>query len=751
MRLHDIRAALGRQLGTAHVSCTARRALVLMVLNASVATTALAQVQPPAPNSTSDALAEIIVTAQKRSENLQDVPIAITAVTRDQLQAANLVTANDLPTLVSGLSIGDTALYFQPHLRGIGTAAFGAGVENPVALYVDGVYYPSQLEAPTDLVDVSQISVLKGPQGTLFGRNSTGGVIQMTTRDPQQSFGGEAQTSLDNYITSRNSVYLTGGITSDLAANISLRYTTQGNGWGRNIYNGEEVERDNKDLSVRTKWVYTPSDSTTVRLSMDYSNISNSLGGNFAPVPGSKPFFPGYVASSNPYDVDTYQTGRNAEQSGGISLVLQQGLGFADFVSISSFRSYDFHDNLVVSLTPVPGIDINDAENGRDITQELQLVSKNNEFIQWASGVFYFRNEASINPVNTALHGLLAPTPFSFGDQEVVDTVITESVAPYAQATIELTPRAHVTLGVRDTWEERKLNGSVNGFLANGFPIGLLAPYFDETTRLQLPSYRAALDYKIAPDVLAYISYNRSFKSGGFNGNNPNNLPYLPEILNAYEIGLKSEFLDRRLRVNLAPFYYDYKNIQVTNYIGALVNFYNGAAAKLYGIDLDGSFQVTKSFRLSTTAEALHSRFASFPGADFSTPIPTGGIVQYTASAAGNRLPYAPQFTLDISGDYVVDLPTGKLDFNLTDAFNSGYYTEADNYLHQAAYDLLNASVGWTSQDERLNVKLWGRNLLNKAVESEEVTGPPEGYTVDYSNPPRTYGFTLLYKFGTRL
>jgi len=751
MRIHEIRTASGLRFGSAPITRAASHVLILIAWNAVLVTHTLAQVTATAPSATSDALAEIIVTAQKRSENLQDVPIAITAVTRDQLVSANLVTANDLPTLVSGLSIGDTALYFQPHLRGIGTAAFGAGVENPVALYVDGVYYPSQLEAPTDLIDVSQISVLKGPQGTLFGRNATGGVIQMSTRDPQQNFGGEAQTSLDNHITSRNYVYVTGGITSDLAANVSLRYTTQGNGWGRNIYNGDQVERDNKDLSVRTKWVYAPSESTTIRLSMDYSNVSNSLGGNFAPVPGSKPFFPGYMTSSNPYDVDTYQTGRNHEQSGGISLVLQQSLGFADLVSISSFRSYDFYDNLVVSLTPVPGIDINDAENGRDITQELQLVSQNSGFIRWATGIFYFRNEASINPVNTALHGLLAPTPFSFGDQEVVDTLTTESVAPYAQATVELTPRAHLTLGVRDTWEERKLNGSIHGFLENGFPIGLLAPYFDETIRLQLPSYRAAFDYKVADDFLAYVSYNRSFKSGGFNGNNPANKPYLPEILNAYEIGLKSESLDHRLRLNLAPFYYDYKNIQETNYIGALANFYNGAAAKLYGIDLDGSFQVTKSFKLSATAEALHSNFSSFPKADFSTPIPSGGIAQYTASAAGNRLPYAPQFTLDISGDYVVDLPTGKLDFNITNAFNSGYYTEADNYLRQAAHDLFNASVGWTSPDERLNVKLWGRNLLNKVVESEEVTGPPEGYTVDYSNPPRTYGFTLLYKFGAQL
>jgi iron complex outermembrane receptor protein len=722
--------------------------LSLIVVGCGAITLANAQVPTTPPNATSDTLEEVIVTAQKRAENLQEVPIAITVATGAQLQAANVITANDLPSLVSGLSIADTANYFAPHLRGIGTAAFGPDVENPVALYVDGVYYPSQLEAPTDLIDVSQISVLKGPQGTLFGRNATGGVIQMTTKDPQQAFAAEAQTSLDNYITSRNYAYVSGGITSDLEANASFRYTTQGNGWGRNTYNGDQVERIDKDLAARTKWVYTPLDETTIRLNLDYSNVSGTLGGNFAPPPGTKPLFPGYVSTSNPYDVDTYQTGHNSEKNGGASLTVQQGLGFADFLSISSFRTYTFNDNLVVSLTPVPGINIRDFESGRDATEELQLVSKNNSFIQWATGIYLFYNEGSIDPVNTYLHGLLAPTPFSFGDQEAADTLVTESVAPYAQATIKLSSQWQLTLGARDTWEERKLHGYIAGFLENGFPIGLLAPYFDEATRITLPSYRAALDYKLTDDVLTYVSYNRSFKSGGFNGNDPANLPYLPEILNAYEIGLKSESLDHRLRLNVASFYYDYKNLQETNYIGALVNFYNGAAAKLYGIDVDAGFQVTRSFQLTATAEGLHSEFTSFPKADFSTPLPTGGLVQYTASAAGNRLPYAPTLTLDIGADYLIDLPTGQLDLNVTNEFNNGYFTEADNYLHQPSYDYLNLSASWVSPDRRLNIKLWARNVLNKVVETEEVTGPPEGYAVDYSNAPRTYGFTVLYKFG---
>ena len=217
MGVKEDRTATESIFDSARVRSVVAQPFLVIAMTVGFATQTLAQVTSTTPSTAStalsgasDTLTEIIVTAQKRAENLQDVPIAITAVSGADLQAANVVTANDLPALVSGLSIGNTALYFQPHLRGIGTAAFGPDIENPVALYVDGVYYPSQLEAPTDLIDVSQISVLKGPQGTLFGRNSTGGVIQMTTKDPQQSFGGEAQTSLDNYITSRNYVYVTG-------------------------------------------------------------------------------------------------------------------------------------------------------------------------------------------------------------------------------------------------------------------------------------------------------------------------------------------------------------------------------------------------------------------------------------------------------------------------------------------------------------------------------------------------------------
>ena len=201
----------------------------------------------------------------------------------------------------------------------------------------------------------------------------------------------------------------------------------------------------------------------------------------------------------------------------------------------------------------------------------------------------------------------------------------------------------------------------------------------------------------------------------------------------------------------MAPFYYSYKNIQETNYLGVLANFYNGAAGTLYGIDLVSIFQVTKSFSVSATAEVLHSRFASFPAADYSTQIPTGGVAQYTANAAGNQLPYAPRLTVDISGDHVVELPIGKLDFNITDAYNNGFYAEADNFLRQPAYDWLNVSIARTSPDERLNVSCGRAICLDKIVESEGVTDPPEGYTVDYSNPPRTYSLTVLYKFGSKL
>ena len=260
-------------------------------------------------------------------------------------------------------------------------------------------------------------------------------------------------------------------------------------------------------------------------------------------------------------------------------------------------------------------------------------------------------------------------------------------------------------------------------------------------------TYRFALDHQVTPDALGYVSYNRGFKSGGYNTQNPTNAPYLPETVDAFEAGAKTEWLGHRLRINAAGFYNKYKAIQVETFTNVSF-FQNGASAHTYGLDLDVQAKPTPALIVTGGIEWVQAKFTSFPGANFYAVLPSGGAAPLLANAAGNYLPNAPVFTGDVSVDYFQDYAFGKLDFNLTDSYSSRYYQEPDNHLSQPAYDLVNAALGWTAQGGKLQVRLWSKNLFNKASIGQMSTngygGTNVDFNADYSSPPRTYGISIL-------
>src|ERR1700728_1032670 len=228
-----------------------------LVVSSVVVPLAYAQAQAGG-DSTDQQLAEIVVTAQRRSENLQNVPIAVTALTSADLQSSGVNSTLDLPLLTPGLVAAQSAGNVTPHIRGVGTSAFGAGLENSVATYVDGVYIANAPSSVMQLDNVSEVEVLKGPQGTLFGRNATGGLIQITTKDPETTFSGHFQAGYANYQTSNAVGYVTGGLTDAVAADLSVAAQFQRQGWGRNYFNGEDAYRDDRNLAFRNKWLIHP-------------------------------------------------------------------------------------------------------------------------------------------------------------------------------------------------------------------------------------------------------------------------------------------------------------------------------------------------------------------------------------------------------------------------------------------------------------------------------------------------------------
>ena len=268
---------------------------------------------PAAPTGQSYGIEDIVVTAQKRSQNLQNVPIAVSAVTETQLSRAGVKDVVDLKIAVPTLNVTNSAGYLTSSLRGIGSNGFGAGIENPIALYIDGVYYAAPAASLLTLNNISQIEVLKGPQGTLFGRNATGGLIQVTTRDPSSTPAAEFNISYGNYNSVTGNGYVAGPITSNLFMDLAVSGAHQGDGWGTNYFNGKDVQKLDHDIAVRSKLIWEPSDSTKFTLIGDYSDHRDSIANAYRVFRGT---VSGYTPNAPAFPDIGYNTDRGHSVEG---------------------------------------------------------------------------------------------------------------------------------------------------------------------------------------------------------------------------------------------------------------------------------------------------------------------------------------------------------------------------------------------------------------------------------------------------
>ena len=701
----------------------------------------------PAPAAV-DEVQEIIVTAQRRKERLQDVPIVVSAFAGDQLETAGIKSTLDLAAVTPGLEFGTQAAYGQPFLRGVGTVANGPGVESPVALYVDGIYYGAMIGSVLTLNDIEQVEVLKGPQGTLFGRNATGGLIQITTKDPTQKFGGYVDAGYGSYNTATGDLYVTGGVAQSVAADLSVHYQDQGTGFGRNAFTNTEVNKT-KDLSVRSKWVIAPSDATSIKLVFDYSH--QNFAQAYVPAPGTTP--PGDVPyTGDPQGMNGIFDPLGRLDQGGVSIQVRQDLGYAEFVSLTGFRRSAVYEAFDGGLTrdPNSALNLEINETHTQVSQEFQLNSAAHSQLKWSTGVFLYHADGKSEPLIITTLGLFGPPPSGLNHIYVYSDQKTDSAAAYAQATTEIAPATNLTAGLRYTYERRKfaISEGLDDFTNTAIP----GPP-DESGKLSFNkvTYRLSVDHRFSPDVMGYASYNRGFKSGGFNDYLIGPIvAYSPETLDAFEIGAKTDLFERRAQLNVSLFDYEYKNIQAVEYPQGVEIIRNAAKARLYGVDVDAKTYLSGGLSLTLGFEYLHDRFTDFPDATIAIPLPGGGTGFTRGDVRGNRLGLAPDFTANFGIDYklpptLIPAAWGSIATNLTYAFNDGWFAEPENRLHQPSYNLLNASVSWSSTDELNKVTLWGNNLSNSQY-TVALASQDTGDFAIYA-PPRTYGIKYQRRF----
>lgn len=690
-------------------------------------------------------LEEVVVTAQRRSENLQSVPIAITALTADTLAKQGVGRTLDITSVTPGLVITPAVSAPQIYIRGVGTLNAAPGEESSNAVYVDGVYLAALPSAIFSFNNIERIEVLKGPQGTLFGRNATGGLIQVVTRDPSFDDTYQVDLSYSDYETIDASAYASGGLSDNVALDIAGYYRDQGEGYGTNLFNGVDVNKS-REKSIRSKLLWNAGENTVVKLAADYSESATSAGPARSVIPGSVALG-GQTYLGDPQDLNFNLHPYAATTGGGASLRIEHDLPWAKLLSISAYREGTFDVDSDQDSTALAIVNAVVRTDFSQITQELQLQSNQDGRLQWIGGLFYLASETNQTPFG--LSGASQAAVGGFNDRFASQD--TDSYAAFAQGSYSFTDSTRLTTGVRFSKDERAIEGR------DETGIGTIN-VVDRDTSFDSTTWRLALDQKLNDDVMVYGSYSRGFKSGIYNLLAPTAPPVRPEQLDAFEIGVKSELFARAVRANLSSFYYEYSDIQLTQQIPGGVFLLNAAEATMYGLDAELLAEPFDGLTLRGGLNVLHAEYDSFPGAPATLPSPatcatippstlpgprTGGNTTCAIDAAGNDMVRAPKWTLNFGADYRWMTSIGALTASANYYYNDGYFPDPDNRIRVANYALVNAELGWQSESERVGVRLWARNLLDKEYYSNIVTS-----TGDNGTPgiPRLVGITLSFK-----
>ncbi|MGQ0699202.1 MAG: TonB-dependent receptor [Panacagrimonas sp.] len=745
----------------------------------------------PAPQNT--ALDVIVVTAQKRDENLIDVPLSVQAFSGESLEARGITDQNGLEQITPGLHVGEQAQFSTIFLRGVGSDAF-LMADPSVASYIDGIYFPFAQGLAQDFGAVERVEILKGPQGTLFGRNAVGGAISVYTRDP--SFSGNEtsiQTLLGNRSTREVRLYQNLALTDSLAINVSGLYS-RADHYMEGTANGEPLQ-DEIARGVRVKLRWAPTDNLDLifaglRLEQEGSGSVFQLNASPSRLLGStllgidaQTGYEGALSESTFLDfTNTVYYGQATYNTPWFDVKL---LG-SDQEARAQF-AYDFDGSEKRIAAFEQKLNFADIQ-----TAELQLISNDKswgaDWFEWIVGGYYFYSAQGFDTANLQLlgldladfqdNGISLPAPlinalnalniaFPNGDVAFHAIIGTNSQSAFAQGTITFTDWLALTLGARYQDEERRIIQSDSGlFLSNGgfFPLfnwnvlgardgdGRAFPIQDTTTSF---SPKGTLELRpFGKDTLFYFTYQEALKSATYNTVAIYQRPahVKPEEIEAIEIGFKTTLLDGSAQLSLAAFDYDITNLQV-QFIsllqGGAVSFENADAASIQGAEFVTTFQVLPRVfdRLVFNAagswiDGQYDRYVDASGFD-----PDSGLFSPNNDYSGNRVVRTPEFSATVALAKTWTIDNGELELGGDVYYNDGFFYAASNAdnLSQENYTLFGARVSYLYVPWGLRATLLGRNLSDEKY-SQGLIATDFGGNVTLA-PPVTYGLRLSWDF----
>lgn len=679
-------------------------------------------------------LEEVVVTARKREESLQDIPVSLTALSQQDIEGKGLQDMQDLVTLVPNVSFQDRGTSSSAiGIRGITTEARNIGLEDSVGMYVDGVYIGRAHFFNMDLADVQQIEVLRGPQGTLFGKNTVAGAINITTSSVADELEGKVTLSAGNHGLRRGIVQLSGPLTETLGASVAIS-RRRSDGYIDNLFDGRSFQGVD-EKGARAKLEATPDDSLKVTAIFDWTEKRNTSSANQL---GSDAglFGASFWDQTDPYEVSkdgpTYddQDIKGASLSADYQFESEFGL-----VAIASWREMNYEGGFDDDNTPGELIRSIFKDDSRQSSLELRLTSPVYDKYDYQIGVFYFDQKVRSDRNTRAF--------FLNDDLGGLGSVDTQSTAIYAHGNYHLTDAVTATLGVRWTRDEKEAEWTQDGIVALGNP---------DVTRSGEESFTevsptAAVTWEVDEDTTVYGKISRGFKGGGFftditaqaTIDAGADFGFDPETVTNYEVGYKSDFLDSRLRVNTALFRMAYDDLQVAQAVAAGAAFMvtNAGEATIDGAEAEFTWLATQSLTVSGSLGYLDASYDQFRDG--------GGIgVHYD----GNKLKNAPEWTGNLQIDYERDIGNaGTLLLSLTWSYQDETFYGASNAdaLLEPARDLLSAQAGFSSSDGLWTVSLWGKNLTD-----EEYAGYRRlllGQEQLVPGEPRSYGIDLTLNF----
>jgi iron complex outermembrane receptor protein len=725
-------------------------------------------------------LEEIIITAQKREERLIDVPISVSYVDEKFLDEHTIYYLTDLGDKLANVVSGDSfASSFT--IRGIASSSAGSGFSPNMGVNVDEVFMGRDRSFDTGLVDVARVELLRGPQGTLYGKNTIAGTLNVTTNRPTNEF--EAITNLrygdDDLIEARGT--LSGAIIKDILLMRANLFTRQRDGYINNRTLGKDVnETDNWGGRLMT--VITPSEALEIELRGDYykqdenSGVSETLrtpNGAVLPFP---PFttVPPQDGEDRVVDQDTY--GYLDRKVWGYSAKLEYAIDTYAITSISAWREQESDQLFDNDGGPLNGFDTGRGEDIQRFSQEIRLTSPIEERFSWIVGAYYDWEEDKNNyhigvgpgfpsAILPAVLGFSVPLPTAYQERSVTDNKIkSESWSVFGSGSFDITDRLTLAGGLRYTDDEKDLfytqgptqiapppNTLLIGLFALPFTLAGFPNGFDDDFSDSKFTGDVSLSYAFSHDLVSYVRYSRGYKAGGFQSDVisppfafvpgvPPNLSFDPEELDAYEIGLKAAWFGGTLQTTVAAFYYDFSNKQEQVNTGVSFRVSNAAKATSKGAEFEVVWTPppVEGLRLYANLGVLNAEYDEFP---------LGGGVG--TDFGGNDLAGAPDLSASIGGSYIRPISEG-LNLNISvDANHRGdYFTDAANTatLEIDAYTILNARAGIESNGGKWGLYAWGKNLTDEDVLGGGVTVLGGLYLTRGINVGLEYGLELNFR-----